>query len=158
MRKLLFTVMLAAIFLCGCSSVPSSSAPSPSSEAPASSASRVSATADTVFGFPEQIEVKSGSGDSIGTVAVFRAARSECSAENLELWCNQYLRWDMDNWAVIEYTDEPGHGVYGSGSIVEVDVSLASDYSLDDDSGATLYIFSAEDPASDGKLSKNGQL
>ena len=119
-------------------------------------ASRVSATADTVFGFPEQMEVKSGSGEPIGTVAVFRAASSECSAENLELWCNQYLRWGLDNWAVVEYTDKPGYGVYGSGDMVEVGVSLAPDYSMANDSDAVLYVFSADDVVSDGHLAKIG--
>lgn len=156
MRRLIVPALLAALVLCGCSSAPSSSAPSSTSEAPPSSASRVSATADTVFGFPEQIEVKSGSGEPIGTVAVFSAASSDCTVENLELWCNQYLRWGLDNWAVIEYSDKPGHGVYGSGDMVEVGVSLASDYSLGDDSDAVLYVFSADNVASDGHLSKVG--
>ena len=156
MRKILIPALLAALVLCGCSAAPSSSAPAPESSGSASSASRVSATADTVFGFPEQIEAESGSGEPIGTVAVFHAASSECSAENLELWCNQYLRWGLDSWAVIEYTDKPGHGVYGSGEMVEVGVSLAPDYSMSDDSDAVLYVFSADDVVSDGHLSKVG--
>ena len=159
MRRLLVPVLLAVLVLGGCSSAPPSSAPESSasaSSASASSASRVSATADTVFGFPEQMEVKSGSGEPIGTVAVFRAASSECSAENLELWCNQYLRWGLDNWAVVEYTDKPGYGVYGSGDMVEVGVSLAPGYSMADYSDAILYVFSADDVVSDGHLAKIG--
>ena len=159
MRRLLVPVLLVVLVLGGCSSAPPSSAPESSasaSSASASSASRVSATADTVFGFPEQMEVKSGSGEPIGTVAVFRAASSECSAENLELWCNQYLRWGLDNWAVVEYTDKPGYGVYGSGDMVEVGVSLAPDYSMANDSDAVLYVFSADDVVSDGHLAKIG--
>lgn len=161
MRKFAIAVFAAAlaVALCGCSSAaPSSAAPEPSS-ASASSASesshgRTSATADTVFGFPEQYDVKSGSGESIGTVAVFRAASSDCSVENLELWCNQYLRWGLDNWAVIEFTDRPGYGVYGNGPIVEVGVALDADYSLAGDSDATFYVFSADDVAVDGHLSE----
>lgn len=176
MRKFIpLILVIAVLVLAGCSS-PSASAgksstqPSSSSTQLSSSSAQVSsssssaespqdrtsATADTVFGFPEQFNVKSGSGNSIGTVAVFSAASSDCTVENLELWCNQYLRWGLDNWAVIEYSDKPGYGVYGSGDMVEVGVSLASDYSLDDDSDAVFYVFSAPDVTSDGHLSKIG--
>lgn len=163
MRKFAIAVFAAAlaVALCGCSSAAPSSASLDPSSSPASSASessqgRTSATADTVFGFPDQYDVKSGSGESIGTVAVFRAASSDCTHENLELWCNQYVRWGIDNWAVVEYSDSPGFGVYASGAIVEVGVSLASDYSIAGDSGATLYVFSAPDAIADGQLSEDG--
>lgn len=160
----LFAIAL-AVALCGCSSAASSSA-EPSSDSPSapsasaeivsaeSSAGYTSATADTVFGFPEQFDVKSGSGESIGTVAVFRASSADCTVENLELWCNQYLRWGLDNWAVIEYTDKPGFGVYGNDPMVEVGVALAADYSLADDSDAAFYVFGADDVNVDGHLTE----
>ena len=142
----------------GSTSSPSKPLPSSSSDVavsePSSDRSYTGATADTVFGFPEQFDVKSGSGDSIGTVAVFRAASSDCTVENLELWCNQYLRWGLDNWAVIEYTDKPGFGVYGNDPMVEVGVALASDYSLADDSDAAFYVFGADDVTVDGHLTE----
>lgn len=162
MNKLALALFAAAlaVALCGCSShastssAPSADSTSASSASAESSDGRTSATADTVFGFPEQFDVKSGSGESIGTVAVFRAASSDCSVENLELWCNQYLRWGLDNWAVIEFTDRPGYGVYGNGPIVEVGVALNADYSLADDSDAAFYVFDADDVAVDGHLSE----
>lgn len=159
MNKFAVSVSAAAlaIALFGCSPAAPSSAPSEPSTSPSASASiqgRTSATADTVFGFPEQFEAKSGSGEKVGTVAVFRAASSDCSVENLELWCNQYLRWGLDNWAVVEFTDRPGFGVYANGPVVEVGVSLNPDYSLADDSSAAFYVFGADDVSVDGHLSE----
>ena len=149
----MFAVALAAS-LCACSSgAPAASSPSSASAASSSaSAGRVSATADTVFGFPEQYDVSSGSGESIGTVAVFSAASSDCSPENLELWCNQYVRWGLDEWCVVEYSDKPGFGVYASGSVVDAGVALAPDYSVADDSGAESYVFKEGAPEEDGTL------
>ena len=145
-----------AVSLCACSSgAPAASSPSSASaasSAESASADRVSATADTVFGFPEQYDVKSGSGESLGTVAVFSAASSDCSPENLQLWCNQYVRWGLDEWCVVEFTDKPGYGVYASGAIVDVGVALAPDYSVADDSGADSYVFKEGDTVEDGTL------
>ena len=163
MRKLAVVLFAVAfsVFLVGCSSQAATSSTASRASSTSASAStsvdtssRPTATADTVFGFPEQIDVKSGSGNSIGTVAVFRANSGECTVENLELWCNQYLRWGLDNWAVIAYTDKPGYGVYGSGSIVEVGVELKADHSLGDDSEADVYVFDADDVITEGHLSK----
>lgn len=160
MRKL-FSISLALMFslaLVSCSSGSSQSSSSASSVQSASVSSfspgYTKATADTVFGFPEQFEVKSGSNSSIGTVAVFRTSSTNCTKENLETWCNQYLRWELDNWAVIQFTDKPGYGVYASNPIVEVGVKLASDWSLADDSDAVFYVFSSEDVLEDGHLSE----
>ena len=155
----LFAILF-VITLVGCSSTPAlapstsqSSSSSSTSFAASSSSDRTSPTADTVFGFPEQYDVQSGSGSNLGTVAVFRANSSDCTVDNLELWCNQYLRWGVDNWAVIEFNDKPGYGVYGNGSIIEVGVQLKSDHSLGDDTGADFYVFTADDVTSDGHLS-----
>lgn len=108
------------------------------------------ATANTVFGFPEQIDA------GVGTVAVFQASSDECTKENLEKWCNQYVRWDLDAWCVIKYTDKPGYGVYAIPNLVEANVQLDSDYMLADDSEETAYVFDGDDPAKNGTLSEMG--
>lgn len=152
----LLTAGLIAACLCGCSQgEPAKPAveSSPIAEAQEAETGTAGATAHTVFGVPEQIELDSGSGEALGTVAVFRASSDECTPENIELWCNQYVRWGLDNWCVVEYTDRPGYGVYASGAIVETGVELASDYSLADDSDAEFYVFDGDDPAEDGTLS-----
>ncbi len=113
---------------------------------------RVSAAADTVFGFPEQVKTSSGSGSNIGTVGVFYAHSSECTDENLEKWFNQYVRWGLDNWCVIMYTDQPGFGVYANSTYAEANVPIGSDYMLGDDSDAVFYVFSSDDALLDGVL------
>ena len=139
--------------VCGCSSgAPASSSPEASPSSVAASAERTSVTADTVFGFPEQYEVETGSGETFGTVAVFSAPSSDCTPGNLELWCNQYVRWGLDEWCVVEYSDKPGFGVYASGSVVDVGVELASDFSVADDSDAESYVFKEGDAVEDGTL------
>lgn len=160
MRK--FTVSLIAIVfvfsLCACSTTAYSSSSAAASSSSAISAkhsastSRVPATPDTVFGSAKQYEVKSGSGEPIGTVSVFSASSADCTLENIELWCNQYVRIGVDNWSVVEFSDKPGQGIYASGSIVEVGIDLAPDYSIADDSSADFYVFSAEDVTKNGKL------
>ena len=114
------------------------------------------ATANTVFGLPDQQPVSSGSGGNLGTVAVFSASSDECTRENLETWCNQYVRWGLDNWCVIEYTDRPGYGVYAMGDLIEADVQLDADHMLVDDSEETAYIFSGDNPAELGTLNEFG--
>lgn len=172
MRKMfvaIASIVFASLLIFGCSEQPSRQSADPDDmESPEQSIVESSqtepealpsddgmphATADTVFGYPRLKEVKSGSGDDIGTVAVFSASSDECTPENLEKWCNQYVRWGMDNWCVVSYSDSPGYGVYASGAILEKDVKLASDYSLDDDSEAVFYVFSANDPTELGTLS-----
>lgn len=111
---------------------------------------RPHATANTVFGFPEQVDA------GVGTVAVFQASSDECTKENLETWCNQYVRWDLDAWCVIKYTDKPGYGVYAIPNLVEANVQLDSDYMLADDSEETAYVFDGDDPAKNGTLSEMG--
>lgn len=158
----LFIAVL-VVALCGCSSsaaVPET-APTPApvdvvepTSVDAGSDGPSKATADTVFGYPEQFESASGSGETLGTVGVFSAPSSECTLENVEKWCNQYVRWGIDDWCVVKYSDKPGFGVYASGSIVEIGVELAPDYSLVDDSEAEFYVFSADDVTEDGKLSR----
>lgn len=166
MRKTAALLLAATVVLGGCSSA-APSTPSTSSADTASSSenveeasntlSRTSATADTVFGYPTQYEVKSGSGSDIGTVAVFSASSSDCTVENLELWCNQYVRWEADNWCVIEYTDKPGLGVYANATLIIVDARIADDYSLEGDEGSKMYVFEAEDVIVDGSLKPVGQ-
>lgn len=128
-----------------------------SAEETGSSPNHTSVTADTVFGYPTQYEVNSGSGSDIGTVAVFSASSSDCTAGNLETWCNQYVRWGLDNWCVIEYTDKPGLGVYANETMVIADVGIGEDYALEDDPGAKMYTFDAEDVFVDGVLKPVGQ-
>ena len=160
MRNVIFAAItiLFAVSLAGCSSGAASTKSASASSAVSSSSShssdRITATADTVFGFCEQYEVKSGSGNSIGTVSVFKANSADCTQENLELWCNQYVRWGIDNWGVVEFTDKPGYGVYASGSIVESGVALAPDYSIADDSNAEFYVFNGDDVTKNGTLTK----
>lgn len=161
MRKFIVSLIAVAFvfLLCACSSAsPASSSTTTASSSSAVSTShsassdRMSTTANTVFGYGEQYEVKSGSGEPTGTVSVFSAKSSDCTLENIELWCNQYVRAGVDNWCVVQYSDKLGHGIYASGSIVEVGVDLASDYSIADDSSAEFYVFSADDITQNGKL------
>ena len=109
---------------------------------------RPHATANTVFGFPEQVDA------GVGTVAVFQASSDECTRENLETWCNQYVRWGVDAWCVIEYTDRPGYGVYAIANMVEANVQLDSDYMLSDDSEETVYVFDGDNPEEYGTLTE----
>lgn len=153
--------LIAMMAGCASSSATSSAKESKSSVSSISAAvssssdsTKTGVTADTVFGYPEQKKASSGSGSNIGTIAVFHADSSDCTIENLETWCNQYVRWGLDNWCVILYTDKPGYGVYANESFVDANVEIDNDYMEGDDSEATFYIFSSDDVISDGKLTQ----
>ena len=146
---LMIAAVLAA-FLCGCSQGESEEPAAP--QETEASDGRISATADTVFGYPDTKASESGSGETIGTVAVFHAKSSDCTRESLELWCNQYVRWGLDDWCVVEFSDKPGYGVYASGAIVDVGVRFDSDYTVADDSEADSYIFNEKDASEPGEL------
>ena len=94
---------------------------------------------ETVFGKPDLELVKSGSDETIGTVAVFYAPRDECTHENLDLWYEQYVKDSVDNWCVVKYSESPYHGVYALGDMMEIGVKFDRDNMIEDDSEAETY-------------------
>lgn len=104
----------------------------------------------TVFGSPEIVSLKSGSGSGgVGTCAVFHADSSECTEENLNTWYREYVKDSSDNWCVIVYSDNSSMGVYASSGMVDANVYLDKNsdgsYSEGDDSEAIFYIYSSSD-------------
>lgn len=160
-----FAVVL-ALALCACSSGTSSAGQQASSAQASSQAaqsasseaqvSRTSVTADTVFGYATAYDVKGANGQKLGTVGVFSAKLSDCTVENLEKWCNQCVRWGIYSWCVVKYSDKPGYGVHATENMVDVGVKIAADYSVEDDSEAESYVFSADSVVQDGHLAKMG--
>lgn len=138
-------MMMASAMLFGCSSPQKQESQAEESE---QSVATLYEAPETVFGKPDLKLVKSGSGKTIGTVAVFYASSEECTHENLDLWYEQYVKDTSDNWCVLKYTESPYHGVYALGDMMEVGVKFDSDNMVDDDSEAEVYFAGSESTAS----------
>lgn len=117
------------------------------SESESASSSEASGSA-AVFGDPDIVNVTSGGGSSIGTNAIFHAAKADCTLENLTTWYNEYVKNSADNWCVIVFTDDDAHGVYANAGMVQMGVGLDKQtdgsYMLGDDSGATFYVYDSD--------------
>ena len=146
--------------LTGCAqgSVSANASSAQSSTSPASTSSTsvkngygiTEATSNTVFGSPDRYEFR---GETIG---VFRASSADCSIENITTWYNQYVKYDMDAWDVVLYTDKPGFGVYAGAGMVEVNTEFDSNYMTANSDGSTLYVFKSDSIMQDGELSLIG--
>lgn len=128
--------VVASALMFGCSGAQKQETQADRSEEPA--AAQYEAP-ETVFGKPDLELVKSGSGETLGTVAVFYAPREECTHENLDLWYGQYVKDGVDNWCVVKYSDSPYYGVYALGDMMEIGVKFDRDNMVEDDSEAELY-------------------
>lgn len=140
-------VVVAAIAFGGSGNSGASSSGTVPANTSASSAS-ASVEVATVFGDPEVVNVMNGTGDrSIGTSANFRAAKADCTPENLATWYGQYVKDSKDNWCVIVFTDDERHGVYANAGMVQVGVGLDEQddgsYMLCDDAGSTFYVYNS---------------
>ena len=155
----LLLCMLAICFAgCGNSSTksPSASASSitaqiseSSSNASRSSGSTPAQSSETVFGAPDVVNVKSGSGSVIGTSANFYASKAECTKENLATWCIEYVNNSKDNWCVIVFSDDPDHGVYANNGLIEIGVGLTKDesdgsYEISSEDNTTVYMYDSK--------------
>ena len=125
------------------SSIASSEAVSSGSAASASSKSS-EAQAATVFGDPQIVTMKSGSGEAIGTCSNFYAAKADCTKENLTDWYFDYVQNRTDKYCVIVFSDDPSHGVYAGNGMIEVGIGLEKDenddtYSTISSNGSIVY-------------------
>lgn len=138
MRKAIVVAScLALAFALGCSNVQQGDEPD-AVQADASPQTE-DAAAETVFGSPDLKISRSGSGEALGTVAVFYAPQDECTHENLDLWYEQYVKDSVDDWCIVKYEERPYFGVYALGDMMEIGVRFDSDNMLADDSEAEMY-------------------
>ena len=144
MRKFLMIaagVVMASALMFGCSGNSQQTQDEPKE----TETSQHEAAADeTVFGSPKHELVKSGSGETLGTVAVFYAPSEECTHGNLDLWYEQYVKGSADNWCVVKYSESPYHGVYALGDMMEIGVKFDGDNMVEDDSEAEMYFVGSE--------------
>jgi len=153
-NKIMALAIVAGILAFGLAGCGNSSASnvSSSSEASAQSATQVSESSSaeiqdsTVFGDPQIVNVLSGSGSVIGTCSIFHAPKSDCTKENLEKWCAEYVQDSTDNWCVIVYSDDSDHGVYANNGMLQVSVGLEKDdndgsYMVSESDESTLYVY-----------------
>ena len=132
--------------LVGCGNSSASKVSSAQSSEQISESSSEESHISTVFGDPQIVNVLSGSGSVIGTSSVFHAPKSDCTKENLEKWCAEYVQDSTDNWCVIVYSDDSDHGVYANNGMVQVGVGLEKDdndgsYMVSESDESTLYVY-----------------
>ena len=115
---------------CGSSSASNASSESASSSQSAAQSSKtVSAESQslTVFGVPEVVNQRSGSGSVIGTCSNFYASKDDCTLKNLAKWYSEYVKTSGDNYCVIVYDEDDEYGIAASAGIVRTDVALEKD-------------------------------
>lgn len=115
---------------CGSSSVSkaSSDSASPSQSVSQSSESvNAESQALTVFGVPEVVNQRSGSGSVIGTCSNFYASKDDCTLKNLAKWYSEYVKTSGDNYCVIVYDEDDEYGIAASAGIIRTDVALEKD-------------------------------
>ena len=103
---------------------------------------------ETVFGIPERVISKNGSGQMIGLCAVFHADSTDCTDESLATWFDEYVRFSAEDWCVVVFGDKPGYGIYANNEMVDANVRIEENsdgtYSESDDSEAVFYVFSKD--------------